>query len=70
MTRRVLEKLCTKKVCVDFLAPKDVGRLLLNLHWKEDAVSCCKLEVGYQIWTEFLGGGRFQGDLKHASTFM
>ena len=21
MTRRVLEKLCTKKVCVDFLAP-------------------------------------------------
>ena len=23
MTRRVLEKLCTKKVCVDFLAPID-----------------------------------------------
>ena len=22
MTRRVFEKLCTKKVCVDFLAPK------------------------------------------------
>ena len=22
MTRRVVEKLCTKKVCVDFLAPK------------------------------------------------
>ena len=25
MTRRVFEKLCTKKVCVDFLAPKDGG---------------------------------------------
>ena len=22
MTRRVVEKLCTKKVCVDFLAPR------------------------------------------------
>ena len=26
MTRRVLEKLCTKKVCVDFLAPKKIRK--------------------------------------------
>ena len=25
MTRRVVEKLCTKKVCVDFLAPRNVA---------------------------------------------
>ena len=26
MTRRVVEKLCTKKICVDFLAPRKVSR--------------------------------------------
>ena len=30
MTRRVVEKLCTKKVCVDFLAPK-IGRRLVGV---------------------------------------
>ena len=31
MTRRVLEKLCTKKVCVDFLAPtKGTIQILLR----------------------------------------
>ena len=31
MTRRVVEQLCTKKVCVDFLAPKNASdRLSLS----------------------------------------
>ena len=31
MTRRVAEKLCTRKVCVDFLAPKKVWAQLARL---------------------------------------
>ena len=31
MTRRVVEKLCTKKVCVDFLAPSDATGLAYRL---------------------------------------
>ena len=45
MTRRVLEKLCTKKVCVDFLAPK---RLLFHagvlLTGQQGAGAACVLE--------------------------
>ena len=32
MTRRVLEKLCTKNVCVDFLVPKFTTTIPLNGH--------------------------------------
>ena len=31
MTRRVLEKLCAKKVCVDFLAP--IGTIFFGIVW-------------------------------------
>ena len=31
MTRRVVEKLCTKKVCVDFLAPKQRSKTLTHV---------------------------------------
>ena len=32
MTRRVVEKLCTKKVCVDFLAPTDLLEFDFDFH--------------------------------------
>ena len=37
MTRRVVEKLCTKKVCVDFLAPSLVG-IDVDSHWLQKSL--------------------------------
>ena len=53
MTRRVLEKLCTKRACVDFLVPKNAGANEKSFMWvpinSRNGSGSCSENCGFRI---------------------